>query len=70
MGYVICIFGGIIVGLIGGLLLSRSSPRKNKGGSAPLPPELYEKIKAILKHIEGGDEIIKEIDELLGEKES
>ena len=68
MGYVICIFGGIIGGLIGGLFICRRRPGDQKGGSAPLPPELYEKIKAILKHIEDGDEIIKEIDELLGEK--
>jgi len=68
MWYVICIFGGVIVGLIGGLFVCKRLSGDRKGGSAPLPPELYKKIKAILKHIENGDEIIKEIDELLGEE--
>jgi len=68
MGYVICIFGGIIVGLIGGLLLSRSASKNKPGESAPISPDQYEKIKAILKHIEEGDEILKWLDELLGKK--
>ena len=68
MGYVICIFGGIIVGLIGGLLLARSASKKKLGESAPISPEQYEKIKAILKHIEEGDEILEWLDEWLGKK--
>ena len=69
MGYVICIFGGIIVGLIGGLLLSRSASKKKQGESVPISPEQYERIKAILEHIQAGDDLIKEIDELLGKKQ-
>ena len=68
MWYVVCIFGGIIAGLIGGLLLSKSASKKKPGESAPISPEQYEKIKAILKHIEGGNDILKWLDELLGKK--
>ena len=69
MAYVICILGGIVLGLIGGLLLSRSSSKNKPGENAPISPEQYEKIKAVLKHIDEGDEILKWIDELLGKKE-
>jgi len=56
------------VGLIGGLFVCRRRPEDQKGGSAPLSPDQLRKIKAILEHIEEGDEIVKEIDKLLGEK--
>jgi uncharacterized protein YneF (UPF0154 family) len=68
MWYVICIFGGVIVGLVGGLFVCRRLSGDQKGGSAPLSPEQLRKIKAILEHIQEGDELVKEIDELLGEK--
>jgi hypothetical protein len=68
MGYVICILAGIVLGLIGGLLIIRSRLPKKSGGSGALSPEQFEKIKAILKHIEDGEKILEEIQELL-EKE-
>ena len=68
MGYVICIFGGIIAGLIGGFLLSRLTSKNKQGENASISPDQYEKIKAILKHIEEGDEILEWLDELLKEK--
>ena len=68
MWYVICILGGVIAGLIGGLFVCRRLSGDQKGGSAPLSPEQLQKIKAILEHIQEGDELVKEIDELLGVK--
>ena len=69
MAYALCILGGIVVGLIGGLLLSKWSSKNKSGETAPISPEQYEKIKAVLKHIEEGDEILKWLDELLKGKE-
>jgi len=68
MGYVICVLAGIVLGLIGGLLIIRSRLPKKTGGSGALSPEQFEKIKAILKHIEDGDRILEEIQELLGKE--
>ena len=68
MGYVICILAGIVLGLVGSLLIIRSRLPMKSGDSGALSPEQYEKIKAILKHIENGDKILEEIQELL-EKE-
>jgi uncharacterized phiE125 gp8 family phage protein len=53
--------------LIGLLIMRRRLPKKT-GGSGALSPEQFEKIKAILKHIEDGDRILEEIKKLL-EKE-
>jgi uncharacterized protein YneF (UPF0154 family) len=69
MGYVICILAGIVLGLVGGLLIIRSRLPKKLGDSGALSPEQFEKIKAILKHIEDGDKILEKIQELLEEKQ-
>jgi hypothetical protein len=68
MGYVICILSGIVLGLVGGLLIVRKRLPRKSGGSGALSPEQFEKIKAILKHIEDGDRILEEIQELLGKE--
>jgi len=68
MGYFVCVLGGIVLGLIGGFLVCRKLSGDHTGESAPISPDQYEKIKAILKHIEEGDEILKWLDELLGKK--
>jgi len=69
MMYLICIFGGIVLGFIGGILLAKRFSRENTGGIGAIPLEQYERIKAVLKHIEEGDKLIEEIDELLGKKQ-
>jgi len=68
MGYFVCVLGGIVLGLIGGFLVCRKLSGDHTGESVPISPEQYEKIKAILKHIEGGNDILKWLDELLGKK--
>ncbi len=68
MGYIICILSGIVLGLVGGLLIVRKRLPSKPGGSGALSPEQFEKIKAILKHIEDGDRILEEIQELLGKE--
>ena len=68
MWYVICFFSGTALGLIGGLVMSRASSRKSSGEGAALSPEQLERIKEILEHIREGDELVKEIEELLGKK--
>jgi hypothetical protein len=65
MGYVICVLARIALGLIGGLLIIRSRLPKKTGDSGALSPEQFEKIKAILKHIEDEDKILEKIQELL-----
>jgi len=65
MGYIICILSGIILGLFGSLLLIRKKLFKKSGDSGALSPDQFEKIKTILKHIEDGDRILEEIQELL-----
>jgi len=58
--------GGIVLGLIGGFLVCRKLSGDHTGESVPISPEQYERIKAILEHIQAGDDLIQEIDELLG----
>ena len=69
MIYLLCVVIGIVLGLIGGILLCRRKSGSHTGETAPISPEQYEKIKAVLKHIEEGDEILKWLDELLKGKE-
>jgi len=66
MAYALCILGGIVLGLIGGFLVCRKLSGDHTGESVPISPEQYERIKAILEHIQAGDDLIQEIDELLG----
>ncbi|KPJ86331.1 MAG: hypothetical protein AMS17_12855 [Spirochaetes bacterium DG_61] len=68
MIYMVCILAGIVTGLIGGLLIVRGRLPVKSGGGGTLSPEQFEKIKAILKHIEDGDKILEKIQELLEEK--
>lgn len=65
MIYIVCILAGIAIGLIGGLLIVRRRLPSKSGGGGSLTPEQFEKIKAILKHIEDGDKILEMLKELL-----
>lgn len=66
MIYIICVLAGIVVGLIGSLLIIKDRLPKKTGDGGSLSPDQLEKIRAILKHINEGEDIIKEIDKLLG----
>jgi hypothetical protein len=61
MGYIICILSGIVLGFVGCLMIIRKRFPSKSGGIGALSPEQFEKIKAILKHIEDGEKILEEI---------
>ena len=61
MIYVICVLAGIVIGLIGGLLIIKDRLPKKSGGGGSLSPDQLSKIRAILEHINEGEDIIEEI---------
>ena len=63
MIYVICVLAWEVIGLIGSLLIIKDRLPKKSGDGGSLSPEQLEKVQAILKHINEGEDIIKRIDE-------